>query len=405
MGELEGMIVSTTVVRSMLVSAFAALVAAPLARAELPSLQPIQNLEPTAQEISPDPEGFPQSTMFATSLALKRNTLMSGMPGAFDFEGRVAIFTRRDADSPWRRSGTLAARDAARGARFGTDVALAGGRALVASPTAVYAFALRDGVWRQTQKLTFDEPVQIADVDWNGSIAIVGVGVNDLGTRSNGVYAFGLTRSGQLRRIAKFTAHDTGPADLFGNHVAISGSRVAIAAPGYNADQGAVYVFSCTLSGCLERQKLLANDGKPGDDFGSSVDLEGEVLVVGAEGADAANPREDTSRGAGYVFVKANGEWLEAQKLGLTDDEADHFLALGFTSAISGNRIALGSVSIPGFSPGLTAIYERSGGSFVPTQLLQGMGESLALAGSTAVTGFPSRGIPPIGSASVYRLP
>lgn len=401
---------STDAVRGLLISTFAAIIAAPPARAELPSLQPLQTVEPKTSGVYPDPQGVSQTPFFATSLALDGNISLSGMPGAFDFAGRVAIFSRNAAGS-WVRTGTLKARDAAARALFGNDVALAGGRALVASETSVYVFTLSNGAWRQTQKLVFDEPVKIADLDWNGSVAVIGVGVDDLATRSNGVYAFGLTSTGQLQRIAKFTAHDTAPNDLFGNRVAIAGTVVAIAAPGYNSDQGAAYFFTCSLLSCRERQKLLASDGKPGDEFGSSVDVRTHVLVVGAIAADPASQQEDGATGAGYVFVRSNGDWIETQKLGPTAAESVPFRGLGSAVAVTDQRVLISALGMPGFSPGLVFVYDWSGGSLVATHVLSdalplaGYGDSFAIVGSTAVVGFSEDGIPPVGFADVYRLP
>lgn len=398
---------NTGTVRGLLISTFAALAAAPLARAELPTLQAAQTLHPLPEEVLPDPQGFPQTPFFGASLALAGNTALSGMPGAFDNAGRVAIFTRRGGS--WVRTGTLQAKDAATGASFGNDVALAAGRALVASRTGVYVFAASGGTWRQTQKLKFDGPVQIADLDWNGSVAVVGVGMDDLGTRSNGVYAFVLTSSGQLQRIAKFTAHDTVPEDLFGNRVAIAGTIVAITAPGYNADQGAAYYFGCTVSGCRERQKLLANDGKPGDRFGSSVAVRTHVLVVGADAADPARPEDDGATGAGYLFVRPNSTWIESQKLGATAAESDPYRALGGAVVLTGERVLLGGVGLPGFAAGVVFVYDFSGGSLVPTHSLTGplsFGSSLAAVGDTAIVGAPDNSSSfPDGQADVFNLP
>jgi hypothetical protein len=91
----------------------AALAAAPLARAELPRLQAAQTLRPLPEEVLPDPQGFPESPLFGAALALAGAPALSGMPGAFDDAGRVAIFTRRGGS--WVRTGTLQAKDAASG--------------------------------------------------------------------------------------------------------------------------------------------------------------------------------------------------------------------------------------------------------------------------------------------------
>jgi FG-GAP repeat len=402
--------VSTATVRGLILSTFAAIVAAPLARAELPVLQPFQTLEPRRQEVLPDPQGIPQSTLFAASLALDRNTLLSGMPGAVDSEGRVALFTRNG--NGWARTGTLKASDAAQGARFGNRIALASGRALVASGTDVYVFALSGGVWRQRQKLAFDQPVQITDLGWNGLVALVGVGLNDLGTRSNAVDAFALNASGQLERIARFTAQDTVPGDLFGNRIAMSGESAVIAAPGYNVEQGAAYVFTCTPSGCVEQQKLIANDGRPRDHFGASVGLRGDVLVVGATNAIPTDQQENFATGAGYVFTRAGGTgpWAETQKLGATAAQVDTYRGLGFAVAVTGERVLLTATGLPGLSPAEVIVYDWSGGSLIPTHILRPVfsnflyGTTLALEGSMAIAGTPE-GIPPVGFADVYSLP
>lgn len=397
----------TGTIRGLLVFTCAALAAAPLARAEVPRLPSTQTLGPLPEEVMPDPQGFPESPVFGFSLALAGTTALSGMPGAFDNEGRVGIFTLRSGS--WLRSGTLQAKDAARNARFGSDVALAAGRALVASRTGVYVFATSGGTWRQTQKLKFDGPVQIADLDWNGSVAVVGVGVNNLGTRTNGVYAFALTNSGQLQRVAKFNAHDTAPNDMFGNRVAIAGTVVAITAPGYNADQGAAYFFVCSMNGCQERQKLLANDGEPGDLFGSSVAVRTHVLVVGAQAAAPARPENDGALGAGYLFERPNSTWIETQKLGATAIEAPPYRALGGAVGLTGQRVFLGAVGLPAFASGVVLVYDFSGGSFVPTHRLTGLtgfGWSIAAVGNTAIVGTPENSSTmPEGQADVFNLP
>lgn len=401
---------TTRIVRRVFVCAFTALAAVSTARAELPSLRPFQMLEPREREVFPDPEQFPQTPFFGTSVALDGlagNVVVSGMPGAANFAGRVAVFTRNAAGS-WARSATLKASDATANAEFGNVVALMGGRALVASRTAVYAFALSSGVWRQTQKLAFDAPVRIADLAWNGSVALVGVGVDAGGTRSNGVYAFSLSSTGRFTRIAKFTAHDTAPRDLFGNRVAIAGNAAIITAPGYNADQGAAYYFTCTSTGCRERQKLLANDGKPGERFGSSVDLRSRILVVGAPAAEPTSQQAAGARGAGYVFVRPDRTWIEQQKLGATAAESAPYWGLGTAVALTAHRVLVSAPGLAGFATGLVFVYDWSGGSLVATHVLsrwEGYGASLEFIGNRAFVGFPEDGVPPVGFADVYYLP
>lgn len=400
---------TTGTVRRLFVCAFAAFVFAPLAHAALPRLQPMQTLRPEDSEVFPDPNEFPQVPYFGTSVALDQNVILSGMPGASDLQGRVAVFTK-NAAGKWLRTATLKASDAANNAEFGNVVALAGGRALVASNTGVYVFAVTNGTWQQKQKLAFDGAVHVGDLAWNGTIAIVGVGgLDDQFAPHNGAYAFSLTSAGQLQRIAKFNAHDTVTNDLFGSRVAQSGTLVAITAPGYNSDQGAAYVFSCTATGCRERQKLLANDGQPGDNFGASVDLRSRVLVVGAPAAEATSQQADGAIGAGYVFVRPNDEWLESQKLGLTASQSTPYWALGWAVALAGDRVLISAPGLGGFASGQVFVFDYSGGTLVPTHVLErwdGYGTSLEFVSNRVVVGFPDDGgAPPVGFADIYYLP
>ncbi len=48
--------------------------------------------------------------------------------------------------------------------------------------------------------------------------------------------------------------------------------------------------------------QLVASDGFAGDGFGHDVDIDGDVMVVGAIGA-------------AYVFTRSNGQWSETAKL------------------------------------------------------------------------------------------
>jgi hypothetical protein len=196
---------------------------------------------------------------------------------------------------------------------------------------------------------------------------------------------------------------------MFGNRVAIAGTLVAITAPGYNADQGAAYVFACTVSGCRQRQKMLANDGKPGDEFGSAVAIRTHVLVVGAEAANPARPEDDGSSGAAYVFLRPNSTWIETYKLGATAAESDPYNELGISVGLTGDRVLVGGVGDPGFSSGTVFVYDFSGGSLIPTHRMEGMagfGETLAVVSNTALVGTPENSSSmPAGQAGVFNLP
>ena len=109
--------------------------------------------------------------------------------------------------------------------------------------------------------------------------------------------------SGSLFENAKLTASDGVATDNFGHSVAASGDAIVVGAYqhqiGINVSQGSAYVFRKPAGGwsgnLLEETKLTASDGAANDDFGFSVAVSGPTVVLGASGFNA-------NQGAAYVF-------------------------------------------------------------------------------------------------------
>ncbi|HED67024.1 MAG TPA: hypothetical protein ENJ09_15890 [Planctomycetes bacterium] len=163
---------------------------------------------------------------------------------------------------------------------------------------------------------------------------------------------------------AYLKASNTNAKARFGSAIAISGDRVAIGAPsersdstGINGDPfnnravnaGAVYIFLRTASGWVQEAYIKASNTDAGDRFGTSVDFDGDRLVVGAPGEDSASPRvngaqannQRESAGAAYVFTRASGSWLqEAYLKPSVTGRGDEF---GESVAIRGATIAVGA--------------------------------------------------------------
>ena len=81
-------------------------------------------------------------------------------------------------------------------------------------------------------------------------------------------------------------------------------------------------------------QKLTASDGAALDQLGYSVAIDGDTLVAGAIGDDAA-------QGAVYVFQRSGGSWVFNAKLTASDGAANDFL--GTSVAIDGDTIVVGA--------------------------------------------------------------
>ena len=143
---------------------------------------------------------------------------------------------------------------------------------------------------------------------------------------------------------AKLTASDGASGDAFGTSVSISGNTVVVGAPDANNGQGAAYVFTEPSSGWADMTqvaKLIASDGAADDDFGVSVSISGNTIVVGADGATVGG---NSQQGAAYVFAEPASGWAnmtQTAKLtapnGLAEEE------LGVSVSISGNTLVVGA--------------------------------------------------------------
>lgn len=79
---------------------------------------------------------------------------------------------------------------------------------------------------------------------------------------------------------------------------------------------------------------VIANDGQANDLFGASskISLDGNVLVVGADG----DSQTMTNSGAVYVFQKVSGLWTQKAKL----KSPDLYNAGGFGYSVDINKIS-----------------------------------------------------------------
>lgn len=261
----------------------------------------------------------------------------------------------------WIETATLTPSDGAVGAVFGYDVAVSGQTIVVSAPeragagprrSGVYVYELVAGVWAQTAKLTVEDP-QTTDqfgvsVDISGDSIVIGADGADREpfTALQGT-AYVFVRTGQQWQLQqKLFATDGATYDNFGGSVAIEGDRVLVgcigsdngnASPHFNS--GAAYVFERVGTQWTQRSKLTANDGLQSDFFGSEVALSGDVVVAGAP---SARNGIVANQGAAYVF-ESNGSnvWTQVSKLIATDGvDNEYFSSAGI--AISASTIWIG---------------------------------------------------------------
>jgi hypothetical protein len=243
-------------------------------------------------------------------------------------------------------NGSLLASDGAEGDHLSQAVAVSGDVLVTTAPFArigdvptgaAYVF-LRDpatGAWVERKKLMppdgaafdkFGTAVAVA-----GDTVAIGAPWADIaGVREQGaVYVFERDAGGadNWGEVAKLTDAGVGGSGDLGAAVALAGDLLAVGAPNADHLQGRVLLFARDRGGADAWGKVAtikvtdvggtgAGDGSRVAEFGGAIALDGDRLLVGAEGADISYDNEDD--GAAYLFARDPADrdrWTYAARL------------------------------------------------------------------------------------------
>jgi len=281
--------------------------------------------------------------------------------GAID-SGAVYVFVRTD--TVWSQQAYLKASNTGAGDWFGYSVAVSGDRVVVGAPLegsnatgingnqddnsasysgAAYIFVRSGGVWSQAAYVKASN-AEAGDyfggaVAVSGDIAVVGAPVegssatsvngnqaDNSASSSGAAYVFARIRGGVWGQDAYLKASNTGAVDQFGISVGIAGDTVVVGAlfedssatgvdgneaDNFASDSGAAYVFVRSDSAWSQQAYLKASNTGANDQFGISVAVSADTVVVGAfledSSATGVNGNQvsnsASNSGAAYVFT------------------------------------------------------------------------------------------------------
>ncbi len=294
--------------------------------------------------------------------------------------GSAYIF-EKDGSGNWIEQQKIVASDRASNNYFGWYVSISGDYAIVgayggaldsansnplSNAGSAYIFE-RDGsgVWSEQQKIVASD--RAADdlfgysVSISGNYAIVGAFAEDEdSTGANTIpaagsaYIFVRDGSGVWREQQKITASDRATIDNFGVSVAISGDYVIVGASQEDEDPagintlsqaGSAYIFERDGSGIwIEQQKIVASDRGSADVFGISVSISGTYAIVGAylEDDDTAGINTLSNAGSAYIFERDGSGIWNEQQKIVSSDRGGGDF-FGYSVSISGEHAIVGA--------------------------------------------------------------
>lgn len=243
-----------------------------------------------------------------------RNHNHDGVP----FSGAAYLFRFDPDTSLWSEEQELRASDAAEGDGLGLSVASFGSTVVVGAPTdeivegigsgSAYVFGLDGGKWIEVQKLVAlgepaSEAMGISASIWDDAILLGAIFADGEDESSGAAYVFRFDPKSSLWvQEDRLVADDGASSDQFGWRVTIGDNVLAVGARTDNnsngTDAGSAYVYAFDGSSWQPGPKLTSADGVTNDQFGSSVAVVAQQVLVGS-------PHDDdngSSSGSAYLY-------------------------------------------------------------------------------------------------------
>ena len=346
--------------------------------------------------------GADSGRRFGCSLAVEGNRIFVGAQGADNSLGALYILEDGNDDGDYADHGEIIKVgetdntgddfDLARRGNFSSGVVADSNRIIVGADSAFGADTLEGDASRTGGFYIFTDADNDDDYDSDGEIVFI-----------SDIMETELAWSQDF----KFTASNGSEDDHFGENVSLSESnqRVAISAryadPGSTSNAGSVYIFEqddddddVIWGG---ETILSASDGAEGSNFGRSVSMNDDYVLIGAHEDE---PDNVVSSGAAYVFIRDEQDWSQQAKLIAGDKAAyDRF---GSSVSLDGDTAVVGArYEDPGgvTNAGSAYVFERDGTTWTQQAKLTAddgvahdyFGRSVSLDDDTVVIGATHR--------------
>jgi hypothetical protein len=311
----------------------------------------------------------------------------------------VSVMRVHAQDDAWSEQKVVAS-DGRTNTYFGTAAAVSGSFALIGAygdhgdRGAAYIETRTGSIWTEMQKIVADD--SLAGDNFGYRVAIqpdsifvtafnATIGTN---TAQGAAYVFA-NGSGSWTQAQKLTADDGAMFDNFGQAIAVDGDVLVIGANGATIGdqgaQGAAYVFTNDGSGWVQQQKLIADDGDTVDNFGVSAAIKDGTILIGSPYAAVDG---HANQGAVYMFTQSGSGWTQVQKFSASDGAAND--SFGMSMSLDGTTLVVGATQTDGHGAAYVFNVDGTGGTWTETQKLvaddagsnDNFGDAIGLSGS-----------------------
>jgi len=362
--------------------------------------------------------------MSARSPALRQQLFLDGIKVEMrtgTHRRRVVILITAVVAASLHQAPASAPQDTPPWAQFGVSVAAVPDAIFVAAspmrgakrgPGEVHVFERSESRWVRAAELSVPEAT-IEDLFGismaaDGDTLVVGAQFADARGKDSGLAYVFERRAARWHQAAVLSASDAAAGDQFGLTVSVRGETIVVGArlaDSHGVDAGAAYVFTRHDGRWQQAAKLMASDAAAGDLFGR-VSIGEHVMVVSAD----LNDDRGSNAGKAYAFESRAGVWTEVATLAAKDGTAgDEF---GVSLALTGDTAVFGAIGSDsrGEDSGAAYVFERRQSQWTQAARLsasdgarrQQFGSAVAADAGTIVVGAPDDGGKGKGAGAAY---
>lgn len=353
-------------------------------------------------------DGIPRGN-FGFNVAISGDTAIIGatnLPEANggSIPGAAYIFVRNGAAWAFQQKLTAPDAPAGNGNAFGDTVAISGDTAVVAAPQhdspeaysgGAYVYVRNGTSWSLQKRFTnADTPlVKGGKIGYGVAVSgdtvlVTGFGFMQSTPHRDFVHVF--VREGTAWTLQSTLI--TGGDDSFDARVAISGDTAVIGEANRSGTrQNAVHIYVRCGTEWTQQQRLTSS-GPQFNDFGNSVGISGNTVIIGARSDQIGQ----NQTGSAYIFVSDGTTWTQQAKLTGTVNR----LNFGHSVAILGDTAVVGAPNgtfAGGTQAGGAEVFVRSGTSWSRESTItspdgqpsDGFGSGVAISPDTIIVGAP----------------